>query len=674
MDLSDLAERVLFGESLQVKLGPPTPGAAALVDLRKATAGVPDWPSRPPGLSLARRPVRQRFPGADALRDPAHARRALHAFANHELLAAELMALALLRWPDAEAEFRQDLGRSLRDELRHLRLYLERLNAQGGELGEEPLSAFFWTALKGCASPREFTAGLSLTLEQANLDFARYYGEAFAAAGDAATAKVLRRVHADEVVHVARGIRWLDAWKEPGQSRWLAWAGALRSPLTPRRARGPVLDREGRRKAGLDEAWIERLAGFGASRGRPPVHRWYGGCEEVFAGGADARLRADLQSLPALLASTDDVVWMDRPPGPQWRSDLLAAGLPVPRFEAGEPPLGVALEPWAWTPQRSDDPHAVERPRLASKAWAAERLAQLLPRLRELAPPGALLPDRDLPSVVRDGVELEQALGRLTGRPLVLKAPHASSGREQRRLLGPPTEGDRAWASRRLAVGPLRVEPWLSRVVDLGFLARAGRGVGVHRFLADRRGAFAGVLLGSPTADLPASVGRFLTADGGDPAWLGRAADALLEELFEPALGAFGVDAFVYRDETGLRLHPFVELNPRFTVGHAARRLRERVAPGVSGVWALLTLKRLGDPRAWLATARRDLPERRDGRGRWLQGILPTNDPGHAQAALGVLAVGERALLQTVLEPVAPGLVAAWRGDLALPGATSGLA
>ena len=82
------------------------------------------------------------------------------------------MALALLKFPNAPEKFRRGLYGILREEQEHLRLYLERMRAVGVEFGEIPVSDFFWRTISSMATPIDFVARLSLTLEQANLDYA----------------------------------------------------------------------------------------------------------------------------------------------------------------------------------------------------------------------------------------------------------------------------------------------------------------------------------------------------------------------------------------------------------------------------------------------------------------------------------------------------------------------
>src|SRR4051812_40581899 len=55
---------------------------------------------------------------------------ALHFFANHELLAIEMMAAALLLYPDNNASmisFKKGLVKTIQDEQKHLKLYLSRM-------------------------------------------------------------------------------------------------------------------------------------------------------------------------------------------------------------------------------------------------------------------------------------------------------------------------------------------------------------------------------------------------------------------------------------------------------------------------------------------------------------------------------------------------------------------
>ena len=68
----------------------------------------------------------------------------LHFFANHELLAVELMALAILKFQDAPVNFRRGVVQTLKDEQQHVRMYRKRMAEIGVEFGQIPVSDYFW--------------------------------------------------------------------------------------------------------------------------------------------------------------------------------------------------------------------------------------------------------------------------------------------------------------------------------------------------------------------------------------------------------------------------------------------------------------------------------------------------------------------------------------------------
>jgi uncharacterized ferritin-like protein (DUF455 family) len=199
------------------------------------------------------------------MRDPAQRARILHALANHELQAIELFAWALLAYPRAPLAFRRGLVAIIADEQIHFGLYCERLAAHGVVFGDQPVTGHFWNKLDHLADPLAFACAMGLTFENANLDFAGEYARAARACGDIATAEVLERVHADEIGHVHFGWVWLRRLA-PDREPWAAYTETVRHPLGPRRARGKTFDRDARRRAGLDEAFIAALEAVAPTR------------------------------------------------------------------------------------------------------------------------------------------------------------------------------------------------------------------------------------------------------------------------------------------------------------------------------------------------------------------------------------------------------------------------
>lgn len=262
MDARAFAEHIVTSDSLAGKLVPPP----ELGDAAFERAGAPlrlTAPGRPATLAIV--PGRQaRVPPIAGMRDPAQRARILHALANHELQAIELFAWAVLAFPDTPIAFRRGLLAILADEQRHLELYRARLAAHGVTFGDHPVTGHFWNKLDHLSGPCEFVCAMNLTFENANLDFAGDYATAARAAGDTATAVALEQVHADEIRHVHFGWVWLrrltdgDAWQQ--------YLAHIRPPLGPARARGASFDREARRRAGLDEAFIAALEAVSPTR------------------------------------------------------------------------------------------------------------------------------------------------------------------------------------------------------------------------------------------------------------------------------------------------------------------------------------------------------------------------------------------------------------------------
>ena len=254
MRAREYAIGLLEAETLDGKLAPPPAGLELADDQPPLLVAAP---RRPPGL----RAVHHRkvsVPPIAGMRDPAQRARILHALANHELQAVELFAWALLAFPDAPRGFRAGLVHILAEEQLHLRLYDGRLGALGVRFGDLPVTAHFWNRLPD-PTPLAFVCTMGLTFENANLDFAGAYAAAARDAGDPETAAVLERVHDDEIGHVRFAWTWLGKLA-PGADPWETYVATVAPPLGPARARGKELDVEARRRAGIDEAFVARLA------------------------------------------------------------------------------------------------------------------------------------------------------------------------------------------------------------------------------------------------------------------------------------------------------------------------------------------------------------------------------------------------------------------------------
>ncbi len=254
-------KRILTGGSLDAKLAPVAGDrAGSVLDSDPATRLVTDAmtrPARDPELRFAR--GGDPLPRPHQLGDPLARARCLARFAHHELMAVELFAWALLRWPELPREMGDDLLCTLADEQLHCALYVDRLAALDTTLAAHPSTDYIWRRCVVAEGPRAFLCAMGLTLEQANLDFSLRYAAAFHEAGDPESADVLERVHEDEVLHVASAAAWLrelDADRDDEVARYEA---AVPFPLSAARAKGRPFYPDPRRRAGLGERFIEHV-------------------------------------------------------------------------------------------------------------------------------------------------------------------------------------------------------------------------------------------------------------------------------------------------------------------------------------------------------------------------------------------------------------------------------
>jgi len=258
--------RILERGDLETKLAPPPPD---LDDARPGPVVSIERPARDAPLSLSTRA--ERLPRPSELGSAEARARCLARFAHHELMAVELFAWALLRWPELPAELRRAFVRVIADEQRHCRMYLERLAAHGSTLEQHPRSDYFWKHAQAIADsphgPRAFLCAMGLTLEQANLDFAAVYRDAFRASGDEDSARVCDAVQRDEVGHVGLAASWLRRLA-PGRSDLDAYTEAVPFPFAATRAKGRRFDAEARRRAGLSAAFIEAVRTARSKPGR----------------------------------------------------------------------------------------------------------------------------------------------------------------------------------------------------------------------------------------------------------------------------------------------------------------------------------------------------------------------------------------------------------------------
>ena len=602
MEISDFAAAVLYSPALEDKLAVPD----ELTDADPtARARIPDRPARVPGMRFAGASERPVFPSGRAIEETHGRALALHFFANHELLALELMALALLRFDKAEPSFRMGIAHTMLEEQRHFRLYVDRIEQLGVTFGDFGLNSFFWDALSGMASPMDYVTQLSMTFEQANLDYAAHYKAMFDRLGDPATASIFQTIHDDEVGHLAYGLRWFERWRSPGADLWDAWREALPASLSPawgRGINGVGFHEDGRREAGLPDEFIARIRTFSRSRGRPPRIFFFNPAPGDVDGGLDGSdleaLKRDLRPASAFLGRSEDVMIGD-PLSLAQTHHLVSRGVmppefvPLPEVDALKTRGRLyGVIPWRWAPD----------------AWARDR--RLQPNLIHGVPDSSakVLIESTLPSEPESKAALSFAWVFYVGPRAAPPVPV--------RPLGPPPPG---------VAGPLVRQRFDARGGEERRWLHEGRTGALSRFKEMSRAAL--------------RVRTHLRGAG----YVGSATMHVGVNDWPESGLAWKID--------GVKLGPSLDL--------IACELRRRVAPGCYGVWVqvdrqgLNTLE-LDDFAALKDAVEADLPldlERRGSDQRLRSGVLWTSEPRRCTTRASMLVVGQSGRALRALNP-----------------------
>ncbi|RLA64001.1 MAG: hypothetical protein DRQ88_01115 [Epsilonproteobacteria bacterium] len=254
----DFARNILLSSKLADKL---KPFEGSNFDIGKGEK-VPDTPARSHLLKFSSKKIK--FPKASQFHHQDKRAMALHFFANHELLAIEMMAAFLLKFPtENEQDIKLKLGvlSALEDEQKHLKMYLKRMKELGTEFGDYPLNDFFWKQMNYIDKKEEFLAVMSLTFETANLDFCLFYREVFNECEDLESAKIMEVIFEDEISHVKLGLNFLNKWKQD-QDLFDYYKSLLPEGLSPNRSKGINFNAKLRREIGFEKSFVEKIENY----------------------------------------------------------------------------------------------------------------------------------------------------------------------------------------------------------------------------------------------------------------------------------------------------------------------------------------------------------------------------------------------------------------------------
>lgn len=247
---------ILTSPKLEDKLTPPP---ETLVDLPHSFE-IPELPARETKIQLTNE--KTKIPRLEHLNQTINRAISLHHFANHELMAIEIFARALLKFQNIDSEHRQDMFRTLKEEQKHLRMYIQRMQELGLDFGERKLNSIFWKFVPKMNTFEKFSAVMSISFEGANLDYALVYKNTFLKFGDEKTANIMNTIYHDERKHVRRGVKVLEKRPNKEISDWEYYRSLLEYPMTPRRAKGYFYIPRTRKRLGLSETFIQKLGEY----------------------------------------------------------------------------------------------------------------------------------------------------------------------------------------------------------------------------------------------------------------------------------------------------------------------------------------------------------------------------------------------------------------------------
>ena len=618
MEIREFAERVLFSRSLEEKL--LRPDSFSDEQPQFAFAWRESMP-RPSQNLYAKGTCAQSFPKWQQLEKPEHLARAMHFFANHELLAMELMALCLLKFPEAPKAFRRGLAQEILEEAEHLQLYRARMQEQGKDFYDFSANDYFWRMLSGMSHPLEFCSQMSLCFEQANLDFASYFRDLFARLGDKKTAALLDRVYEDEIRHVSFGLHWFKKWcSDPAPDLFTKHKNSLVYPMGLQRAKalGKAFDVKSRQRVGFDADYIRKLQLYSASKERPPVLRYFN--PEVEASlvvrheaytpdKITQNLKDSLQHLPLVFALAQDIVLCRREPSLWFLQQLQGAGVCLPEFILEKDWLRQknhrkldAFRPWGDSRflrnfvADSDQEAYLQRCQLQaplhSQTVTKEILWSFCQAYAEKYP--YLTP----PSHWGQTMRSVEDLATWTQYPAVIKAPLALSGRGLR-FVANAYEAEKACSKILQQQGEFYIEPEWQRVFDFSLQLRFhGQSKQYEseliRFFSGPQGGYQGGVVGRNFfAGAEEDLKRFWYQVGPQ----GDSLNSMLQDLQDflcPILmqrgqaGALGVDCFVYKKEGEFFVQPLVEINLRHNMGGVCASLQKYIKPGANFIYRVI--------------------------------------------------------------------------------------
>ena len=686
VELQELANSILFESTLEAKLIAPDVLTDSNIYL-PITA--PEKPGRPSFLGFTPKQKGHAFPKKSSFESDQVRGFVLHFFANHELLAMELMALALLRFPDAPKDFRMGIARTILEERGHMLLYRKRMNELGVEFGDIPVNNFFWDILKDMKTPVDYCTRMAMTLEQANLDYSLHYRNEFQKIGDLPTAKILHQVYEEEIGHVKHGVIWYKKFHGGKDIDFTSFENHLKKPLSPRRARGIGFDKEGRRKAGFTEEFIEKLRVYSQSKGRPGNVYYF---DPAFEDQVNRKkpgftlskhprqLKQDYQHLNMFLCKEEDLILCSELPQNKWLAKLQAIGFLIPEFQ--NKPIGevfshrkfAEFRPWGWSVDAANflNPYRehLAKPELFSR-WRDERdfeaHAKVISKKFALEIRDKFIDhfghegvfEKDLLSQAFDTTAdaLQFIFSHNSTLDLVIKSPIGASGQNMFKVFKDEPVGELVEKRIDTYIGKYKaviVEPWFDKIQDYSILLdlnphRQTPFLGYTIAKTTHRGQHRHHVLGRRKFFLEPRVTKLTkSASMGFKDLCQSMANFTAKELAANGYFGFaGIDLFAYKNSNeDIKLRNHVEVNMRYTMGHIALALEKHIHSDSAAIWLHTNINEIRSEGFESFENLQNMAEKQFpvalSQNKITSGAVFTNNPQTSLSALSILIVGSR--------------------------------
>ena len=631
MEIRELAETILFGNSLSDKLNSPDHYTD---DNPSHFLTLPEKPSRPSDVPWQTKQNKIIFPKHQEIETSMNSRAmVMHFLANHELLAIEIMALVLLKFPNAPSSFRNSIVETIKEEQTHFNLYLSYMEKHNLRFGDIPVNDFFWKTSKEMSSPLDFVAQISLTFEQANLDFACYYQELFSRFEDEHATEILTRVYEDEIGHVKNGLKWFKHWQPKNLSLWEAYKQQLQYPLTPQRAKFHIFDFEGRKKAGLDNEFIDQLNIYSHSKGKTPRIFYYNGDAEYYTHQNPDhktkallnKLKRDLSPLMIIFCSSSDTLVSETPISKELLQSLKSIDISLPEFlvlDEADKLIQRKIDkvsPWAIfnnMPSALLKINSLESNHSRYGEASFDSFKTLASKVNTHALESSFLStykSEDYTQPSSEVINTESTISTINlTPPFILKGEYGAAGNQNRSIHNTQElKHCENWIASTLTSQKILAETKLNKILDISFLYTKnedGRFIskGYTLFFTTNTGQFCGTLLGNAYTLLNPQIQKALFTPS-DPfkTKVYQLQSQLREflqseqnyESFKNHTGPIGVDAFLISEGNSIKYRPICEINPRYTMGFVANEWNKKISNSSFGVWCIQSkrqLKQLG--------------------------------------------------------------------------------